>query len=64
MMSAIKNSQPEQPGFSLADMSPAYFGLVMATRVHRYLPRALPKEVRDYVREAVTAQCRKFPVYG
>lgn len=26
-----------------------------ATRVHRYLPRALPKDVRDYVREAVTA---------
>ena len=33
MMSAIKNSQPEQPGFSLADMSPAYFGLVMATGI-------------------------------
>ncbi|RUP33457.1 MAG: TIGR02099 family protein [Curvibacter sp.] len=26
-----------------------------ATRVHRYLPRGLPKDVRDYVREAVTA---------
>ncbi|RBO90416.1 voltage-gated anion channel [Pseudochrobactrum asaccharolyticum] len=33
MTSAISNSQPERPGFGLADMSPAYFGLVMATGI-------------------------------
>ena len=37
------------------------------TRVHRYLPLGLPKDVRDYVREAVTAGTAtgvKFKVKG
>ena len=33
MTSASNNSQPERPGSGLADMSPAYFGLVMATGI-------------------------------
>ena len=33
MTTAISSSQPARPGFGLADMSPAYFGLVMATGI-------------------------------
>lgn len=33
MTTATSSSQPARPGFGLADMSPAYFGLVMATGI-------------------------------
>jgi tellurite resistance protein TehA-like permease len=33
MSSTLNNPQPERPSFGLADMSPAYFGLVMATGI-------------------------------